>query len=99
MLFRSVNEAFVWARGTNSNESYSSLRRALVKSPQLKVLLAHGYTDIACPYFADMLAVDQIPAVAGHDRVRITVYPGGHVFYNRDQSLSAFTRDALQNYR
>ena len=96
---KDVNEAFVWARGTNSNESYSSLRRVLVKSPQLKVLLAHGYTDIACPYFADVLAVDQIPAVAGHDRVRITVYPGGHVFYNRDQSLSAFTQDALQNYR
>jgi len=46
-----------------------------------------------------VLAVDQIPAVAGHDRVRITVYPGGHVFYNRDGSLSAFTRDAQQNYR
>ena len=96
---KDVNEAFVWARGTNSNESYSSLRRILVKIPQLEVLLAHGYTDMACPYFADVLAIDQIPVVAGHDRVRIAVYPGGHVFYNRDGSLSAFTRDAQLNYR
>ena len=95
---KDVNDAFVWARGTNSNESYSALRRVLVKSPQLKVLLAHGYTDIACPYFADVLAIDQIPAVAGRDRVRMAVYPGGHVFYNREGSLSAFTRDAQLNY-
>jgi carboxypeptidase C (cathepsin A) len=93
-----VNDAFVWARGTNSNESYSALRRTLVQNPRLEVLLAHGYTDMACPYFADVLAVDQIPAVAGRDRVRIAVYPGGHVFYNRSASLAAFTADARNNY-
>ena len=95
---RDVNRAFIWARGSNDNESYSALRRILIQTPRLKVLLAHGYTDIACPYFADVMAVDQIPAVAGRDRVQILVYPGGHMFYNRAASLAAFTADARRDY-
>jgi carboxypeptidase C (cathepsin A) len=93
-----VNRVFVWARGTNQDESYSALRRILSENPRLKVLLTHGYTDIACPYFADVIALDQIPGAASRDRVRISVYPGGHVFYNRSASLSAFTSDARKNY-
>jgi carboxypeptidase C (cathepsin A) len=95
---RDVNRAFVWARGTDENESYSALRRVLVENPRLKVLVAHGYTDIACPYFADVIALDQIPAVAGRNEVRVGVYPGGHMFYNRAESLAAFTADARGNY-
>ena len=95
---RDVNEAFVWARGTNDHESYSALRRLLLENPRLKVLLTHGYTDIACPYFADVIALDQIPPGAGRDRIRLSVYPGGHAFYTRTPSLEAFTRDARANY-
>jgi carboxypeptidase C (cathepsin A) len=95
---RDVNSAFVWARGTDENESYSALRRILVENPRLKVLVAHGYTDIACPYFADVIALDQIPAIAGRNEVRMGVYPGGHMFYNRPESLAAFTSDARKNY-
>jgi carboxypeptidase C (cathepsin A) len=95
---RDVNRAFVWARGTDENESYSALRRILVENPRLKVLVAHGYTDIACPYFADVIALDQIPAVAGRNEVRAGVYPGGHMFYNRPESLAMFTADARGNY-
>lgn len=95
---REVNSTFIWARGSNDNESYSTLRAILVENPRLKVLVAHGYTDMACPYFADVMAVDQIPAVAGRGRVRTSVYPGGHMFYNRQGSLASFTADARQDY-
>lgn len=89
-----VNANFVWARGTDSNESYSTLRRILVENGRLRVAIAHGYFDIACPYFADQLAVDLIPAAAGRDRVKLWTYPGGHMFYRRPDSLRQFTRDA-----
>jgi carboxypeptidase C (cathepsin A) len=94
-----VNRAFIWARGSNDNESYSSLRTILAENPRLNTLIAHGYTDMACPYFADVIALDQVPAVAGRDRIRLATYPGGHMFYNRPESLAAFTADAKANYR
>jgi len=88
-----VSRAFVWARGTSENESYSALRRILVENGHLQVALAHGYFDIACPYFADTLAIDAIPKVAGRNRVRLLTYPGGHMFYRTPESLHQFTQD------
>ena len=93
-----VNRSFVWARNTDSNESYSTLRRLLAQNSHLRVMLAHGYSDIACPYFADILAIEQIPTEAGRGRVKISTYPGGHMFYNRTASLRAFTQDAKDMY-
>jgi len=40
----------------------------------------------------------QIPASAGADRVRFELYPGGHMFYLRDQSRIAFRRAAAALY-
>ena len=34
--------------------------------------------------------LDQLPAFAGPDRVKLVVYPGGHMFYSRDGARQAF---------
>jgi carboxypeptidase C (cathepsin A) len=31
-----------------------------------------------------------LPAFAGPDRVKLVIYPGGHMFYSRDASRQAF---------
>jgi len=39
------------------------------------------------------LLLDQIPDESGGNRVRLEVYPGGHMFYTNDASRAAL-RDA-----
>ncbi|WP_245476836.1 peptidase S10 [Bradyrhizobium sp. Leo170] len=79
-----------FGRGTNPAESVSQLRQILALDPKLKLLIGHGLFDLATPYFGSAMALDQLPAFASPDRVRLVVYPGGHMFYSRDTSRQAF---------
>ena len=58
----------------------------------MKVLVVHGYGDLSCPYFVSRLVIDQMPKAAA-GRVRLSVYPGGHMFYSRPDSGAAFRKD------
>ncbi len=62
----------------------------------LAVLVAHGYSDLETPYFQTHLILDQ---VAEQARVMRRTYPGGHMFYDRDNSRAAIRADAEQFYR
>jgi carboxypeptidase C (cathepsin A) len=86
-----------WERRTEA-ESVQDLRRALAADPRLKVLIVHGYDDLSCPYFASRLIVDQMPREAGADRTTLALYPGGHMFYSRPDSMAAFRRDVMALY-
>jgi carboxypeptidase C (cathepsin A) len=55
----------------------------------MKLLVAHGLFDLATPYFGSKIALDQLPAYATPDRVKLVVYPGGHMFYSREASRQA----------
>jgi len=72
------------------------LRQSLALDPKLKVLVAHGLFDLATPYFASRIQLDQFPAFASPDRVKLVVYPGGHMFYSRDASRQAFRADVQE---
>ena len=50
----------------------------------------HGLFDLATPYFGSKILLDQLPAYASPDRVKLVVYPGGHMFYSRDGARQAF---------
>jgi carboxypeptidase C (cathepsin A) len=78
-----------WGRGLNRPESVSALQAALALDPRMRVLIAHGMFDLVTPYFATKLMLDQMPAFAGPDRLRLAVYPGGHMFYTDDGSRAA----------
>jgi carboxypeptidase C (cathepsin A) len=54
------------------------------------VLIAHGYNDLACPYFTSRLVIDQLPDFGVSNRVGLAVFPGGHMFYSRPASNAAF---------
>jgi carboxypeptidase C (cathepsin A) len=85
-----VERAWDFGRGINPPESISQLRQILALDPKLKVLVAHGLFDLATPYFGSKILLDQLPAYASPERVRLVVYPGGHMFYSRDGSRQAF---------
>ena len=90
LLNDAVGNAWNFGRGRNPAESVSELRQSLALDPKMKLLVGHGLFDLATPYFATRIALDQLPAYASPDRVKFAVYPGGHMFYSREGARKAF---------
>ncbi|WP_156908710.1 S10 family peptidase [Bradyrhizobium murdochi] len=88
LLSESVNRS--WDFGRGPAESISQLRQILALDPKMKLLVGHGLFDLATPYFASKVLLDQLPAYASPDRVKLVVYAGGHMFYSRDSARKAF---------
>jgi carboxypeptidase C (cathepsin A) len=88
LLNETVNRA--WDFGHGPAESVSQLRQILALDPKMKFLVGHGLFDLATPYFGSKVILDQLPAYARSDRVKLVVYPGGHMFYSRDGARQAF---------
>ncbi len=93
LLNGAVQGAWDFGRGINPPESLSQLRQILALDPKLKLLVAHGLFDLATPYFGSKILLDQLPAYASPERVKLVVYPGGHMFYSRDGARQAFRRE------
>jgi carboxypeptidase C (cathepsin A) len=83
---------------TSMDQAVIDLRKALANDPNMKVLISHGWNDFACPFFGSRLVVDQMPSYGVQNRVALKVYPGGHMFYDRDGSAAAWRRDAMAIY-
>ena len=81
-----------------SKGSVSQLREAVANDPGLRVLIAHGWDDLSCPFMASVLIVDQMPAMGDPTRVQVKSYPGGHMFYARADSQAALTGDVKALY-
>ena len=90
-LSRAVGRA--WSYEDASVESVTDLRQALAADPHMRVLIAHGYTDLSCPFFASQLIIEQIPPMGDPNQVQLKLYPGGHMFYSRPDSRAALHRD------
>lgn len=84
-----VGQAWDFGRGT-SPESVSELREILATDAKMTMLVGHGLFDLTTPYFGSQIVLDQLPAFASAPRVKLAVYPGGHMFYSRDASRQAF---------
>jgi carboxypeptidase C (cathepsin A) len=79
------------------------LRRAMVRNPDLKVLITSGYYDLATPYYDAYFTVDHLglpPELRGN--VSITTYEAGHMMYIRKadhrklkQDIVEFLREAM----
>jgi carboxypeptidase C (cathepsin A) len=93
LLSESVNRGWDFGHGVNPAESVTQLRQVLALDPKLKLLIGHGLFDLATPYLASQIILDQLPAFAGRDRSKLVVYPGGHMFYSRDGSREAFRKE------
>jgi carboxypeptidase C (cathepsin A) len=94
LLNGAVERAWDFGRGLNPPQSLSQLRQILSLDPKLKLLVGHGLFDLATPYFGSRMWLDQLPSYASPPRVKLVVYPGGHMFYSRDASRQAFRTEA-----
>ncbi|WP_208753011.1 S10 family peptidase [Bradyrhizobium genosp. SA-3] len=79
-----------WDFGRSPPESLSELRQILATDRNMKLLVAHGLFDLVTPYFGSQIALDQLPPFASTPRVKLVVFPGGHMFYSREASRRAF---------
>lgn len=93
LLNNSVNAAWDWGKGMRPQESLTALRRAMALDPAMQVLVVHGATDLVTPYLSSQILLNQLPALGDGGRAQLNVYAGGHMFYSRDDSRKAFTRD------
>jgi carboxypeptidase C (cathepsin A) len=75
------------------------LRTALSLNPKLKVLVAHGYFDLATPYFASKYVVERLELDATiSPNLRLSVYPGGHMFFTHADARRQFYLDVKALY-
>ena len=89
----------LWHEDDDAREgSVSQLREAVANDSKLRVLIAHGWDDLSCPFMVSVLAVDQMPAMGDPARVQVKEYPGGHMFYSRADSQALLTADVKKLY-
>jgi carboxypeptidase C (cathepsin A) len=62
----------------------------------MRVLIAHGWGDLSCPFMGSILTVNQMPAMGDQGRVSVHEYPGGHMFYNRPESQLMLRKDVME---
>ncbi len=87
----SVFHAWDWGRGMYGGaQAVGPLRTAMALDPHLRVLIGQGMFDLLTPYFGTELILRQVPDLGAPDRIRLVVYPGGHMFYTQGASRTAF---------
>jgi len=86
----------------NGGDAYAGasndLREGLALNPRLRVLIAHGMTDLQTPYMASRYVIDHLPAELTQGRVTLKLYPGGHMMYLRQASRAALHQDVRAIY-
>jgi carboxypeptidase C (cathepsin A) len=75
-------------------DTASHLRRALLRDPALRVLLASGYYDFATPFYAAEWTFENLGLPPERRKnVTMTRYKGGHMMYTDETELAALSRD------
>jgi len=89
----------LWERDNDMRRgSVPDLREAVAADPKLRVLIVHGWNDLSCPFMGSVLTVDQMPVMGDATRVAVREFPGGHMFYTRDESRIALRKDVMEMY-
>ena len=100
LLNRDVSRRWDWGRGRGSPRSLGAsdaLRRALALDPRLKIMIAHGVTDLQTPYMMSRYVKDHMPDALG-ERIAVNIYAGGHMLYLHGQSRHRLHDDAAAFY-
>jgi len=74
------------------------LRELLALTPSFRLMIAHGYSDMATPYAVSRYVLDHLPPSVDEERSELRLYRGGHMFYTDPQSRKGFTADARTLY-
>jgi carboxypeptidase C (cathepsin A) len=102
LLNHELGRHWEWREGGSGDRqslgAADALARALSLQPKLKVLIAHGLTDLTTPYMMSRYVVEHLPANVTAERVSLKLYPGGHMMYLRSLSRRRLHDDAASFY-
>ncbi|HEY0837405.1 MAG TPA: septum formation initiator [Azospirillum sp.] len=93
LLSERVNRGWEWPRD-GSPSALDDLQTVMTLTPGLRLLVAHGRTDLVTPYLAShwVAARLELPE-AERGRIALPVYDGGHMMYANAASRAALARD------
>jgi carboxypeptidase C (cathepsin A) len=97
-LSYAVNQAWDSESEDLRSGSVPQLRQAIAADPKLRVMIVHGWNDLSCPFMGSVLTVDQIPVMGDPTRVSVHEFPGGHMFYTREDSRKALRTDVMEMF-
>jgi carboxypeptidase C (cathepsin A) len=86
-----TNKVRPWSFGRFENRYVNTaemMRSAMTQNPNMKVMIANGYYDLATPFFATEYTVNHLglePAVSSH--VGLTYCEAGHMLYTKKACL------------
>jgi len=97
-----VSRSWNWRSGRGGGDgsisTSSELREALATNRGLKIVVAHGMTDLVTPYLASRYVIDHLPPGLTDGHVTLDLYPGGHMMYLRAVSRTRLHADAARLY-
>jgi carboxypeptidase C (cathepsin A) len=99
LLANDVTRHWDWHGGRVQASAENELRVLLSFTPSLRLLVAHGLSDMVTPYAMSRYALEHLPPVEPPGRVALKLYRGGHMLYLDPASRKAFSRDAAVFYR
>jgi carboxypeptidase C (cathepsin A) len=96
LLNRELNQK--WDFGTSPSRqgfagSLDELQNARTLNPDLKVFVAHGYTDLVTPYSVSRFLISQLEPIESARPIDLHVYRGGHMMYMRPASRAVLSKD------
>ena len=100
VLNREVSGKWDWGgRGGRGQASIArDLRELLALNPSLRVMVAHGRSDLVTPHGVTRYVLDNIPPIGGPGRVTLKLHRGGHMFYFDAAARKAFTKEVGEFY-
>ncbi len=96
-----VNSQWNWGPAfTGYIDAVESVRKALNRNRNLRILATAGYFDLDVPYFATRYIMSHLgsePRPATN--ISLEFFPGGHMFYTSNEALEGFTHVVERFFR
>src|SRR6185437_10726067 len=90
LLNREVAGKWDWGRGGRSRANAThDMRELLALNPAMRVLIAHGRSDLVTPFEVSRYILDHMPEIGPQGRTELKLYKGGHMLYLDPQSRDA----------
>jgi carboxypeptidase C (cathepsin A) len=92
VLNAEVIKTWNWNNARYGAEAISALQQTLIGDRSMRVLIAHGASDLTTPYYATKILAAQVDAGQPR-RMDFKLYDGNHLFYTREASRKALRTD------
>jgi carboxypeptidase C (cathepsin A) len=101
LLASEVSHKWSWHEGGGWSPPsvQDDIRDLLAVDPSLRIVIAHGYSDMVIPYAVSRYVIDHLPQIGAPGRVELKLYRAGHMFYLDDAARRAFTAEAKAFYQ